>query len=81
MDLCISCAAFFRKKGVGTMTVKELFTYIVESAITEENKDAYLDKLTEIVKKRDYDVAADKDKVDEEGFMRIYLPKCINEVI
>ena len=81
MNVCVSRAVFFRKKGASTITVKELFTYIVEITITEENKGTYLDKLTEIVNKRDYDATTDKDKVDEEGFMRIYLPKCINEVI
>jgi len=41
---CTNVTNFFRRNGVCTMTVKELFTFITDTSITDSNLDEYLDK-------------------------------------
>lgn len=39
---------FFRRNGVATLTVKELFDFAVDPAINDDNLDAALDALMEV---------------------------------
>lgn len=36
---------FFRKHGIAVMTVKELFDFVVDASITDEDVDDYLEKV------------------------------------
>lgn len=36
---------FFKKHGVAVMTIRELFDFIVDPAITDENVDSYLEEV------------------------------------
>lgn len=47
---CTNVTDFFRKKEVVTMTVKQLFDFITDPSITEENMEACLDVLSESAK-------------------------------
>ncbi len=50
---CENITNFFFKKGVGAvMTLRELFDFITDSAITTENYEDYLDKMMEVCQKR-----------------------------
>lgn len=69
---------FFSKKGVATMTVKELFDFITDATITEENMDKYLDKVSE--KLSHTQPLTHEQIVDEEVFKKAYIPKTLNEV-
>lgn len=36
---------FFRKHGVAVMTIRELFDFIVDTSITEDSLDSYLEEV------------------------------------
>lgn len=36
---------FFRKHGIAVMTVKELFDFVVDASIADEDVDDYLEKV------------------------------------
>lgn len=77
---CTNISDFFRKKGVATMTVKELFDFITDPSITDDNMDAYLEKVSETVANRNYDEMTEKEKVEEEVFKNAFIPKRLDEV-
>ncbi|KAF5281988.1 hypothetical protein FQA39_LY00512 [Lamprigera yunnana] len=77
---CTNITDYFRKKNVATMSIKELFDFITDPTITEENIDECLDKLSENAALRDINVSS-QDKVDEEVFKNAYIPKRLTEVI
>lgn len=39
---------YFRKSGVATLTVRELFEFTVDPAITDDNIDAAMERLMQI---------------------------------
>ena len=45
MKDCENICDFFSKKGVATMTQRELFDFVTDVTITEENMDLYLEKV------------------------------------
>lgn len=47
---CTNVTEYFRKKEVATMTLKQLFDFITDPSITEENMEACLDVLSESAK-------------------------------
>ena len=55
---------FFKKKKVPVMTVKELFDFVTDPTVTEENMDDYLGKAMEIAANRTD--LTENDKRDEE---------------
>ena len=71
---------YFRKKNVPTMTVRELFNFLVDQTISRENRDKYLEKLQEIASSRLVGEMTDQEKIDEEVFKNMYLPKTLNQV-
>ncbi|KAM8966449.1 serine/threonine-protein kinase RIO1 [Pelodytes ibericus] len=71
---------FFVKYGVAVMTVRELFEFITDPSITEDNMDAYLDKAIERAAQRTEEERSSQDKVDEEVFKKAYIPRTLNEV-
>lgn len=44
---CTNITEFFRKKEVATMSIKQLFDFITDPSITEENMESCLDALSE----------------------------------
>uniref|UniRef100_A0A8C5M9Q7 Serine/threonine-protein kinase RIO1 n=1 Tax=Leptobrachium leishanense TaxID=445787 RepID=A0A8C5M9Q7_9ANUR len=71
---------FFVKYGVAVMTVRELFEFITDPSITEDNMDAYLDKAIDRAAQRTEEERTSQDKVDEEVFKKAYIPRTLNEV-
>ncbi|KAM4705537.1 serine/threonine-protein kinase RIO1 [Rhinophrynus dorsalis] len=71
---------FFVKYGVAVMTVRELFEFITDPSITEDNMDAYLEKAMEIAAQRTEEERSSQDKVDEEVFKKAYIPRTLTEV-
>lgn len=49
---CKNITDFFQKKGVATMTVKELFIFTTDPSINEDNMEECLDKLSELASER-----------------------------
>lgn len=77
---CTNITDFFAKKGVATMTVRELFTFITDPNITEENMESFLEKIAEKIGDRNINELSEQEKIDEEVFKRAYIPKRLDEV-
>ncbi|KAH8388831.1 hypothetical protein KR215_001070 [Drosophila sulfurigaster] len=77
---CTNISEFFRKKSVATMTVKELFDFITDQTITEENIEECLERISERIKDRDFDAITAQEKIDEAVWQSTYIPKRLDEV-
>lgn len=77
---CTNVSEFFRKKAVATMTVKELFDFITDQTITEENMEACLEKISEQIKDRDFESITAQEKIDEAVWQNTFIPKRLDEV-
>ncbi|KAG4066712.1 hypothetical protein HA402_007348 [Bradysia odoriphaga] len=76
---CTNISEFFRKREVATMTVKELFDFITDPTINDDNIDDYLETLSDRIADRDINQLTEQEKVDEEVFKRAYIPKRLDE--
>ncbi|XP_061776565.1 serine/threonine-protein kinase RIO1 isoform X1 [Nerophis ophidion] len=77
---CSNVNDFFVKHGVAVMTVRELFDFITDPSITAQNMDQYLEKMMAIASDRTSVQRSDQDRVDEEVFMKAYIPRTLTEV-
>lgn len=77
---CTNISDFFRKRGVATLTVKELFDFITDSTINENNLENCLEKLSEKAAARNFEEMTAQEQVEEEAFKNIYIPKRLTEV-
>ncbi|XP_005191909.2 serine/threonine-protein kinase RIO1-like [Musca domestica] len=77
---CTNVSEFFRKKAVATMTVKELFDFITDQTITEENMETCLEKISEKIKDRDFEAITAQEKIDEAVWQQTFIPKRLDEV-
>ncbi|KAK9888866.1 hypothetical protein WA026_001086 [Henosepilachna vigintioctopunctata] len=75
---CTNITDFFKKKDVATMSLKDLFNFITDPTITEENMEECLGILSE--KAGSCDITAD-DVVEEEIFKEQYIPQTLTDVI
>ncbi len=75
---CTNITDFFKKHGVCTLTVKELFDFVVDPTITADNLDDYLDTMSARASER-VDATA-QDLVNEEVFKKTYIPQRLDEV-
>ncbi|XP_055906482.1 serine/threonine-protein kinase RIO1 [Eupeodes corollae] len=78
---CTNISEFFRKKSVATMTVKELFDFITDQTITDENMEQCLHEISERIKDRDFDQLTAQEKIDEAVWQSTYIPKRLDEVV
>ncbi|EDW70944.1 serine/threonine-protein kinase RIO1 [Drosophila virilis] len=77
---CTNISEFFRKKSVATMTVKELFDFITDQTINEQNMEECLERISERIKDRDFDAITAQEKIDEAVWQNTYIPKRLDEV-
>lgn len=77
---CTNITDFFAKKDVATMTVRELFTFITDPNITEDNMEKYLEQMAEKIGDRNINELSEQEKIEEEVFKRAYIPKRLDEV-
>ncbi|XP_033737507.1 serine/threonine-protein kinase RIO1-like [Pecten maximus] len=78
---CTNITDFFRKKGVCTLTMKELFDFVTDVTITDDNIDAYLDHVMEMSANRTQDDITEQQKIDDEVFKNAFIPRTLDEVI
>ncbi|XP_064605652.1 serine/threonine-protein kinase RIO1-like [Liolophura sinensis] len=78
---CSNVTDFFRKKGVCTLTMKELFDFVTDVTVTAENMDDYLEKAMLITSTRTIEDVTEQDKVDEGVFRNAYIPRTLDEVL
>ena len=79
---CQNINEFFRRKGVASMNLKELFNFVTDVTIDEDNIDQYLDTVMKIAAKRSHSHKADEDfdRKEEEIFKNSYIPRTLYEV-
>lgn len=78
---CTNITEYFRKKNIPTMTIKELFHFIVDPSITSENREEYLEKMQEVAVERPVGRMTDEEKLDEEIFKNVFIPKSLDQVV
>lgn len=78
---CVNITDFFRRNDVCVMTTKELFDFITDVTINEENIEEYLEKAQERAKNRPL---GGEISVEEEiaaaVFQKVFIPKSLDEV-
>lgn len=77
---CTNISEFFRKNGVSTMTIKELFDFITDPNITEENMEDCLERISDRIANRNFDEMSEQEKIDEEVFKSSFIPKTLSDV-
>lgn len=77
---CTNITNFFRKSSVCGLTVKELFEFVTDSTINEANIDDYLDKAMVMTANRTLEEITEQDKVDEEVFKKVFIPRNLDDV-
>ncbi|XP_022129070.2 serine/threonine-protein kinase RIO1 [Pieris rapae] len=78
---CTNISDFFRKRGVATLTVKELFDFITDATINEANLEECMEKLSEKAASRNFEEMTAQEQIEEETFKNVYIPKTLTEVI
>nr|XP_029121528.1 serine/threonine-protein kinase RIO1 isoform X2 [Elaeis guineensis] len=79
---CVHVSDFFKKRGVAVMTVKELFDFVIDQSIADEDVDDYLDKVQKNVVERGQTVAYD-DEIAPTVFVQTvdYVKKCEEDLV
>ena len=76
---CGNVTEFFRRKEVCVMSVKELFDFVTDLALSDDQVDEYLKRVEEKAVRREPDRAAE-DEVSEAVFKQIFIPRTLAEV-
>ena len=63
------------------MSIKELFNFVTDPTISDDNIDEYLDKMQEIVLARNHSSISAQQQVDDKVFMQVYIPRTLEEVV
>ncbi|XP_052860599.1 serine/threonine-protein kinase RIO1 [Anopheles cruzii] len=77
---CANVTDFFRKRGVSTMTVKELFDFITDATITGETVEQCLGRISDRIANRSFDEFTEQQKLDEAVFRQVFIPKTLHDV-
>eukprot|EP01125_Pyxidicula_operculata_P007591 TRINITY_DN2578_c0_g1_i1.p1 TRINITY_DN2578_c0_g1~~TRINITY_DN2578_c0_g1_i1.p1 ORF type:complete len:754 (+),score=275.98 TRINITY_DN2578_c0_g1_i1:50-2263(+) len=75
---CLAITTFFAKKGVLTMTLRELFDFITDITISENDIDSYLDTMQETITQRPIKSVA--ELIDDKVFLESFIPRTLNDV-
>lgn len=62
------------------MTVKELFDFITDPTVTENNMEQYLDKVSEKAATKIEEKLTTEEQIEEEVFKNTYIPQSLIEV-
>ncbi len=75
---CLNVTEFFRKSGVCVMTAKELFEFVTDPTINQDNIDEYLDKAQTRAITRG---TTSEDTVSDAVFQKVFIPRTLDEVV
>ncbi|KAJ9466800.1 Serine/threonine-protein kinase rio1 [Diplonema papillatum] len=76
---CTNVTEWFRNRGLPAMRIPELFTFVIDATIKEEDVDTYLDAAMERTTNCTSEQSA-QQKADEDVFMSLYLPRSFSEI-
>ncbi|KAJ3688598.1 hypothetical protein LUZ61_017762 [Rhynchospora tenuis] len=79
---CLHVTDFFEKHGVAVMSVKELFDFVIDPAISDESVDEYLEKAQKKIFERG-DAAAEDDTIYPTVFVQTlsYVKQCEADLV
>ena len=81
---CSNITAFFSKKGLATMSTRELFTFVTNEEIKDDQVGKYLEKMSEKAQQSSESIRSKmemaQEEVDEAVFMQSFIPRALNEV-
>ncbi|KAK9104150.1 hypothetical protein Scep_020994 [Stephania cephalantha] len=75
---CLHVSDFFKKHGIAVMTVRELFDFIVDPTITDENVDNYLEEVQRKIEARG-DLSTE-DEIADSVFVQSFIPRTLEHV-
>eukprot|EP01132_Coremiostelium_polycephalum_P000636 gene636-789_t len=76
---CANITDFFRKKNVLTMYIKELFEFITDITINDDNIDQYLETMREKIQSRGE--MTDEQKIQENVFRNAFIPRTLDQIV
>lgn len=78
---CTNITEFFRKNAVCSMSIKELFDFVTDITITNENIDEYLEKAQERAVSKSVEGASAQEKVSDAVFQQVFIPRTLDQVV
>ena len=75
---CENVGDFFKKNGVSVMTTRELFDFITDPTLKDEDVDQYLEKMQDIIANRKE--ITNEEEVDDAVFKKVHIPRTLNEM-
>ena len=76
---CMNVTAFFTKGGVGAMWTRELYEFVTDPALTDEDVDEYLSEMQDTIAARPQERTGEME-VSENVFMQSFIPRSLYEV-
>ena len=78
---CSNVTEFFRRKEVSVMTVKELFDFVTDLSLTDDQVDEYLKRIeAKTVDREPGGLQSAEEEVSEAVFKQIFIPRTLQEV-
>eukprot|EP01135_Chromosphaera_perkinsii_P008937 Nk52_evm47s1524 gene=Nk52_evmTU47s1524 len=80
---CLNITDFFRKNGVGTMSVRQLFDFITDLSLENNDVDEYLKKIQVDIVENEKSMTKEEmieAEVSEQVFMKAFIPRTLEEV-
>lgn len=77
---CANMSEFFQKNNVAVMTVKELFDFVTDITITEDNIEEYLEVAQDRASSRPIGERTAIEEVSEAVFQQVFIPRTLDEV-
>ncbi|XP_024530272.1 serine/threonine-protein kinase RIO1 [Selaginella moellendorffii] len=74
---CVHVNDFFKKGGVAVMTVRELFDFIVDPSINDDQVETYLHEIQKRIEER---ISSTADDVADAVFVQAFIPRTLDQV-
>ncbi|CAH3138329.1 unnamed protein product [Pocillopora meandrina] len=78
---CTNVTDFFKKNGVCVMNVRELFDFVTDPTLNDDNVDNYLERAQAIAANRGVEEETPEETVKEEVFKKAYIPRTLEQVV
>eukprot|EP00850_Spirogloea_muscicola_P023327 SM000347S13001 [mRNA] locus=s347:84839:88882:- [translate_table: standard] len=76
---CLHVTDFFRKNDVAVMTVRELFDFVTDPSIADDQVEEYLDKMQIVIGSRATELTAE-EATREAVFVQSFIPRTLDQV-
>ncbi len=76
---CENIKDFFSKNKILTMNTRELFDFVTDPTLKDEDVDAYLEKIQSAILSRG--TMTPEEEIDDAVFKQVHIPRTLNEVV